>query len=173
MNLFSRLKLALKLALPCQVHVREFVIVLVSLQAANLLIVKFELLVDLFEILEGLEALIVVGRVEAVQCASSLGKLLNPFFMEDVERVDFSDRFLLMVGDLLDVVGSSLRADCTHCEVQTLKSTWGSRVRLGRFGGARYLMTLTCPILIYALLIVFIGSDSVSVSLKLSRIGIS
>jgi hypothetical protein len=78
-----------------------------------------------------------------------------------------------MVGDLLDVVGGSLRTDCTHCEVQAFESTWGRCVGFGRFCGIRYLMTRTCRELTHALLIVCVGSDSVSMSLKLSRIGIS
>ena len=172
-DLFGGLKLALQLALPRQVHVRELIIGLIALQGVNLLVVKFEFLVDFLEVLEGLEALVVVGRVEAVQGASGFGKLLDPILVQDVERVDFGYRFLLMVGQLLDVVGGGLRPDCTHGEVQTLESAWGSCVGLGRLGGIRYLKAITCPILILALLVVFKGSDSVSMSLKLGRIGVS
>jgi len=107
-DLFGGLKLALQLALPGQVHVRELIIGFVGLQGVNLLVVKFEFLVDLLEVLEGLETLVVVGRVKAVKGASGLGKLLDPFLVEDVERVDFGNSFLLMIGHLLDVVGCSL-----------------------------------------------------------------
>lgn len=158
-DLFGSLKFALQLALPRQVHVRELIIGLVGLQGVNLLVVKFEFLVDFLEVLECLEALVVVGRVEAVKGASGFGKLLNTFFVEDVERVDFGNRFLLMVGQLLDVVGGGLRANSTHSKVQTLESAWGSCVGLGRLGGIRYLKAITCPVLILALLVVFIGSD--------------
>lgn len=172
-DLFGRLKLALQLALPGQIHVRELIIGLVGLQGVNLLVVKFEFLVDFLEVLEGLEALVVVGRVEAIQGASRLGKLLDPFLVEDVEGVDFGNRFLLMVRQLLDVVGGGLRSNSTHGEVQTLESAWGSCVGLRRLGGIRYLKAITCPVLILALLVVFIGSDSLSMSLKLGRIGVS